>query len=112
MKLKNLLCLAVIAMAMSCSVIRDHPKQVPPNSQGPYLLTLKIINDETIIENVRNSCMNIFAYDAWNNVEDSGNYVMVHLQYNNIAPGSLNRLLENLHGIRGLRVIEVKPILY
>ena len=112
MKLKNLLCLAVIAMAMSCSVIRDHPKQVPPNSQGPYLLTLKIIKDETTIGSVRNSCMNILAFDAWNNVKESGNYAIVHLQYNYIPSGSLNRFLENLHGIRGLRVIEVKPILY
>ena len=112
MKLKNQLSLAVIALALSCSVIRDHPKQVPTNSQGPYLLTLKIINDDAAINNVRNACLDIYAYDAWHNVEESGNYAIVHLQYNHIAPGSLNRLLENLHGIRGLRVIEVRPVHY
>ena len=112
MKLKNLLCLAVIVLAVSCSVIRDHPRQVPPDSKGPYLLTLKIINDEKAMDNVRKICMNIFAYNAWNNVEESGNYAIVRLQYNSIPSGSLNHLLENLYGIRGLRVIEVKPIHY
>ena len=112
MKLNFLLFLTVIAMVMSCSVVRDHPKQVPPNSQGPYLLTLKILNDEAAMNNVRSACMGVSSYDAWHNVEETGNYVLVHLQYNNIAPGSLNSLLENLHSIRGLRVIHVKPATY
>ena len=101
-----------MALAVSCSVIRDHPKQVPPNQEGHYLLTLKILTDDALMNNVRNVCTGISSYDQWNQVAETGNYAIVHLQYRNIPSGSLNQLLENLHNFRGLRVIEVKPIVY
>ena len=101
-----------MVLTISCSVIKDHPKHLLPYQNGDYMLTLKIITDDALMNNLRNVCLGVSSYDEWNLHAENGSYTLVNLLYRNIPSGSIKQLLENLHGIRGLRIIEVKHIHY
>ena len=48
------------SIIFSCSVIRDHPIQVPVSGAEQYIIVLKMKNDDSIIQAAHNTCGNVF----------------------------------------------------
>lgn len=81
----NQLLLSVLVLAMSCSVVKDHPKQVSLNNVSSYLMSPKIVNEVDVISETRNACMNIGSNLLWDQLFETTNYIVVQLEYKNIT---------------------------